>query len=138
MGVDRSQLQTLIRDLGAIPPAVRREFQPIVVRASQPVFAQMKANASWSTRIPRATTMRVSGGASAGVEFRVNAARAPHARPYEGLSGSPFRAPLWGDREWWYDHAARPFFYRALEQHADEVVEALGDGLMEIAARHGF
>lgn len=137
MGVDRGQLQLLIRDLGAIPPAVQRTLRPVVLEAGRPVLAQMRANASWSSRIPAATTMRASSKA-AGVEFRVSAAQAPHARPYEGLSGDPFRAPLWGDREWWYDHAARPFFYQAAEQGADAMVEKLGDAVMDVAHQHGF
>jgi len=137
MSVDRAQLQILIRDLGAIPPAVHRTLRPVVLDAGRPVLAQMRSNASWSSRIPAAISMRASGKA-AGVQFRVSAAQAPHARPYEGLSGSPFRAPLWGDREWWYPHDARPFFYRAVEEGADEVVERLGDAVEGAAARHGF
>lgn len=138
MSVDRSQLQALIRDLGAIPPAVRRMMRPAIVKAGRPVLGQMKTNASWSTRIPGATTMQTSSGGAVGVTFRVSAAKAPHARPYEGLSGDPFRAPLWGDREWWYDHAARPFFYRAVQEKADEIVDALGDAVMQAAREHGF
>lgn len=137
MSVDRSQLQILIRDLGAIPPAVHRVLRPVVLEAGQPILAQMRANAGWSSRIPGATSMR-SSGSSPGVEFRVSAAQAPHARPYEGLSGSPFRAPLWGDREHWYDHDARPFFYRAAEQGADALVERIGDAVMDVAGQHGF
>lgn len=137
MSVDRAQLQLLIRDLGAIPPAVNRTLRPAVLEAGRPVLMRMRANASWSTRIPGAISMRASG-ASAGVQFRVSAARAPHARPYEGLSGSPFRAPLFGDREHWYPHAARPFFYRAVEAEADQVANRLGDAVMAAAEQHGF
>jgi hypothetical protein len=137
MSVDRAQLQILIRDLGAIPPAVHRTLRPAVLEAGRPILAKMRANASWSTRIPAAISMRASGTAP-GVQFRVSAAQAPHARPYEGLSGAVFRAPLWGDREWWYDHAARPFFYSAAEQGADEVADRIGDAVMGVAAQHGF
>lgn len=137
MGVDRAQLQALIRDLGAVPPDLRREWRPAILKAGQPVLMQMKANASWSSRIPAATTMRASG-MSAGVEFRVNARRAPHARPLEGLSGDPFRHPVYGNREVWVSQPARPFFYRAVQDKADEVINALGDAVMAVAARHGF
>ncbi|GAA0347873.1 HK97 gp10 family phage protein [Actinoallomurus spadix] len=138
MAVDRSQLQALIRDLGQVPPAIRKELRPVVKQAAQPTLARMKSNASWSTRIPGAITMRAAN-TTIGVRFRVNAGRAPHARPYEndGNQGT-FRAPLWGDREHWYPHQARPFFYRAVEATADQVRDALGDAVMDIAARHGL
>lgn len=137
MSVDRAQLQILIRDLGAIPPDLHRTLKPAVLEAGRPILAKMRSNASWSSRIPGAISMRASG-TSAGVQFRVSAARAPHARPYEGLSGAVFRAPLYGDREHWYPHNARPFFYRAAAEGADQVVDRLGDAAMGAAARHGF
>jgi hypothetical protein len=140
MSVDRAQLEALIRDLGAIPPDVRREMAPIVRKAAEPVLSQMKANASWSTRIPGA--IRVTGGFGAsvtGVTFRVDAKRAPHARPYEhdGAEGT-FRHPVYGNRENWVSQAARPFFYRAVQQGAEQVTNAVADGVMEVAQRHGF
>lgn len=138
MSVDTGQLNALIRDLGELPPAVRKEARPALQAAAQPTLARMKSNASWSTRIPGAITMRVAN-TQIGVRFRVNAGRAPHARPYEhGGDPGTFRAPLWGDREHWYPHQARPFFYRAVEATADQVRDALGDAVMDIAARHGF
>jgi hypothetical protein len=138
MSVDRTQLQILIRDLGEVPPAVRRTLRPAVLEASQPILARMRAHASWSSRIPAAISVRQST-AAAGVQFRVSAARAPHARPYEndGNEGT-FRAPLWGDREWWYDHPARPFFYRSVTEGADGLVDHLGDAVMRAAEQHGF
>lgn len=138
MSVDRSQLEALIRDLGQVPPAVRREGRTAMKKAAEPTLTRMKSNASWSTRIPDATTMRVAN-TTMGVRFRVNAGKAPHARPYEndGNEGY-FRAPLYGDREHWFKHRARPFFYRAVEATADQVRDALGDAVMDIAARHGL
>lgn len=138
MSVDRAQLQILIRDLGAMPPAVRRTLRPAVLEVSRPVLARMRAHASWSSRIPAAISVRPSA-AAAGVEFRVSAARAPHARPYEhdGAEGI-FRAPLWGDREWWFPHQARPFFYRSVAEGAGEIVDHLGDAVMRVAEQHGF
>lgn len=138
MSVDRGGLVELINDLGAIPPDVRRELPAAVRKASQPVVGAMKTNASWSTRIPGAIRMTPSFSAGAGVTIRVNAGRAPHARPYEGLSGDPFRHPVFGDRENWVAQAARPFFYRAVEQHGAEVAEAVANSVVEVARRHGF
>jgi hypothetical protein len=137
MSVDRSQLEALIRDLGQVPPAFRKAARPAMLAAGRGVLEQMKANAGWSSRIPAAISM-TPAASTFGVRFRTDAARAPHARPYEGLSGDPFRAPLWGDREHWYPHAARPFFYRAVDEHANDVVEALGEALDQAAAETGF
>lgn len=138
MSVDDSQLKALIRDLGQVPAAVQRTMRPAILKAGQPVLAQMKSNASWSTRIPGAITMKPAGS-FAGVQFRVNSGPAPHARPYEHF-GEPgtFRAPLWGNREHWYPHRARPFFYRAVEEKADEVVNVLADAVMQAAEQHGL
>ena len=137
MSVNRSELHALIRDLGQLPPAFRKTARPHMLAAGSGVLAQMRANAGWSSRIPGAISMTASTSAF-GVRFRTDAGRAPHARPYEGISGDPFRAPLFGDREHWYPHAARPFFYRAVQEGAAGVVEALGEALDQAAHETGF
>jgi hypothetical protein len=137
VSVDRSQLQILIRDLGAIPPTVQRTLRPAMLKAGRPILQQMRSNASWSTRIPAAITMTASSGAP-GVKFRVNAAKAPHARPYEGLSGLVFRHPVYGNRENWVPQDARPFFYRAVDALSGQATEAIGDAVMDAARQHGF
>jgi hypothetical protein len=136
----RSELQRLIKDLGALPPDLRRELRPAIRKAAQPVLGQMRANSSWSSRIPAATRISTSlSGSRAGVTLRTNAARAPHARPYEhgGNSGN-FRHPLFGNRKSWVAQRARPFFYRAVDDGADGVRDAIGDTVVEVAKRHGF
>lgn len=139
MSVDRSQLQALIHDLGAIPSAARKTMRPAINRAGRLVLGQMRTNAAWSTRIPGAVSMRAATGGTVGVTFRVNATRAPHARPIEhdGQPGT-FRHPVYGNRKVWRDQAARPFFYRAVQDKADQVVEALGDAIEQAAREHGF
>jgi hypothetical protein len=137
MSVDRSQLEALIRDLGELPPAFRKAARPHMLTAGRGVLELMRSHASWSSRIPSAISMTASTTAM-GVRFRTDSARAPHARPYEGLSGDPFRHPLFGDRESWWDQAARPFFYRSVTEGAGQVVEALGEALDQAAAETGF
>jgi hypothetical protein len=138
MAVNRGELEDLIRDLGAIPPAVQKTMRPAVLEAGRPVLEQMKANASWSTRIPGATSMTASS-ASPGVTFRVNSTKAPHARPIEhdGQAGT-FRHPVYGNRKVWVSQVARPFFYRAVTEQADQVAERIGDAVMRVAEQHGF
>jgi hypothetical protein len=139
MGVDRSGLQQLIRDFGAVPPAVRREFRAGgMLRAARPALTEVRRRASWSSRIPAATTMTISSGARAGVTIRVDSGRAPHARPYEGLSGPVFRHPVYGNRHNWVPQEARPFFYSGVQAAAPQVAEAIADIVTAVAEQHGF
>ena len=143
MAVDRGALEDLIRDLGAVPPAVQRELRPALQKATQPTLQRIRQNGSWSMRIPDAVRISTSFGKTPGVTLRVDAGKAPGARPIEhdGQPGT-FRRPVYarGDRNtWtWRPQAARPFFYRAVEETADQVRDALGDALMGVAERHGF
>jgi bacteriophage HK97-gp10 putative tail-component len=140
MAISRVELQKLIDDFGEIPADLRRELPKAVKEAAKPMLGQMKANSAWSTRIP--SSIRLSGsfssGGGAGIRIIGGNANTPHAVLYEGLHGDPFRAPLYGDREHWYPHAARPFFYKAVNEKGAEVVEKVGDAVMEVVHRHGF
>lgn len=140
MASGRAELQKLIKDLGKIPPDLKRELRPAIRKAAQPVLGQMRANSSWSSRIPAATRISVGlSGSKAGVTLRTNAKRAPHARPYEhGGSAGNFRHPLFGNKKRWVAQRARPFFFNAADQRANDVRDSLGDTVVEIAKRHGF
>ena len=140
MSVDRSQLEALIGDLGELPPAFRKAARPHMLAAGRGVLELMRSHASWSTRIPAAISMTASS-TSIGVRFRTNAARAPHARPYEnGSLRNPdmVRHPLFGDRESWWQTPIRPFFFRSVAEGAAGVVEALGEAIDQAAAQTGF
>ncbi len=94
------ELAKLVADFGKIPLGVRRDLRPGIREATEPILSQAKANASWSTRIPRATRVKAAfGKRTAGVSIVVSAKRAPHARPYEH-DGEPgtFRHPVFGPR----------------------------------------
>jgi hypothetical protein len=139
MSIDRGQLQALIRDLGAIPPDLKRELRPGLRKAAQPALTRIRSNASWSSRIPGATKISTSFGNTPGVTIRVDSKAAPGARPIEhGGEPGKFRHPRWGDREHWYDQPARPFFYRGVEATADQIRDAVGDLVDGVARRHGF
>lgn len=145
MPVDADILK-LVADFRKIPPDLKRELRPALRKAAQPVLAEARARASWSTRIPGATS--IGTGLTArrvGVSIRVSARKAPHARPYEhgGRQGT-FRHPVFPDPtrtrgEWnWVAQRARPFLRPALWSKADEVAGEL-DGLVpSIARRHGW
>lgn len=140
MAIGRAELVKLIDDLGEIPPDLRGELRDGIKKAAEPVLMQARANASWSSRIPAATKISQSfGSSSTGVRLVVEAKQAPHARPYEGLSGDPFRHPVYGNPNiTWQPQAARPFFFRAVDQRGAEVTEAVGEIVMTVARRHGF
>jgi hypothetical protein len=140
MSVDRRELEDLIRDLGAVPPAVRRALRAGgMVRAGQPALLEVRRRAGWSTRIPGATTLTPSSGSRPGITIRVSAAQAPHARPYEH-DGSPgiFRHPYYGNRRKWVDQPARPFFYPGVAAAAPQVAEAVAEIVVGVAEQHGF
>jgi hypothetical protein len=137
----RAELQRLIRDLGSLPPDLRKELRPALRKAAHPVLMEMRSNASWSTRIPPATRIATSlaSASGAGVTLKVSSGPAPHARPYEhGGAAGNFRHPVFGNKKNWVPQRARPFFYRAVDDKANEVRDALGDTVVEVAARHGF
>src|SRR5262245_8082259 len=109
------QLAQLIDDLHEIPAEIRKELTPEFKKAAQPVLADARSRASWSSRIPGAMSVRARRSlARPGASIVVNTRRAPHARSYEGLNGArSFRAPLFGDRRHWFSHATRPFLLPA-------------------------
>jgi hypothetical protein len=122
----------LVDWLRSVPSEARSDVRKAVIAATREMRADMAARASWSSRIPRAITTRTSF-ARGSVELRVDARRAPHARPYEGIGtrGGTFRHPVFGsaydDRNgWtWVTQAARPFFFPTVDRHREKVRDAV-------------
>lgn len=135
MGVNRAELKKLIVDLSAIPDDMRGELDRDIRDGAEVILDEMHRRASWSTRIPGATTMRASGS---GADISTATATAPHAPLYEGLAGDPFRHPVYGNRNAWVDQAARPFFYGSVDDKAAEVDERVDRGIERVLHRHGF
>jgi hypothetical protein len=137
MASGQAQLQQLIADLGKIPPDLRKELRPAIKKGAEPILAKMRENASWSTKIPSATRISTYlGGSNPGVRIVTNSKRVPYAQLYEGPGN--FRAPLFGDREHWYAHRARPFFFRAVREKGDAVRDAVAEAIDVVVSRHGF
>jgi hypothetical protein len=110
VSVDLLNGPQVARQLASIAPEMRRGTTRAIVQGGAPIVAQAKANAAWSSRIPSAITMRTAySGRRAGIFIRVDSARAPHARPYEGVAGNgTFRHPVYGSDRW-VSQATRPF-----------------------------
>lgn len=125
MPIESARVDFFAEQLRRVPEESRRAVRAAIVDATRGVRADAARRASWSSRIPGAITMRVSF-TTARVEIRVNARRAPHARPYEGISGrTTFRHPVYGNRNVWVEQAARPFLRPAVDGRITEIRDAV-------------
>lgn len=124
---DSASVRALVADLGVLPGAIRAGLRQEFRQAGKVALDRARQNASWSSRIPAAISLRVSTSATgAGIALRVDSSRAPHARPYEGFGasrGGTFRHPVFGGPAW-ATQGVRPFLLPAVRQVAPEVVAA--------------
>lgn len=128
------------RDMRKLPPEARKAARPKLRQAGQIIQRKAQQNAAWSSRIPATVKVVTSFRANReGVTVRAGGPKAPHARPYEGLSsrGSTFRHPVYGN-DWWVTQAARPFLIPAAESSVGEVDAKARAVLDEAAAAIGF
>ncbi|MBO4272385.1 HK97 gp10 family phage protein [Microbispora triticiradicis] len=134
------EIRRVLNVFGPLPAEIRRELRPALRRVTEPVAAQARANASWSTRIPGAIRVTTSfTRKTAGVAITVSGRKAPHARSYEHL-GRPgsFRHPVFGNRDRWVSQAARPFLFSAVAGADGELVRETGRVVEAAARKHGF
>lgn len=90
-------LTKLSRDLKTVDKkfaaAVRKNIRVAAAEGGAELVAAVKASASWSTRIPAATSLAVTFSTrKAGARIKVDKKKAPHARPYEQGSKDTFDA----------------------------------------------
>jgi hypothetical protein len=163
---DRGRLADLgktIKELDKVhATAVRKELRRGVAEAGQGMVSAVKSAASWSSRIPGATSMQTSfGSRSAGVRVRVSATRAPHARPLEfgnknvpqpqhlstrhsAPPGRLLRHPVLPSRDqtrdqWvWVDMPTRPFFLAAIGARTPLIEARMRKVLDDVAEANGF
>lgn len=139
-----AELDKLIADFAKMPLDTRRKLRAEVRKVGAPVLDQVRANASWSSRIPAATSIKVGYSKSkSGATIVTSAKRAPHARPYEhdGVAGffrHPVNRPAARRRKPWVSQAARPFFYRAVSEAAPRVEDAYRELIMRVALENGW
>jgi hypothetical protein len=131
--------------LAGLPKDIQRELRPRIRTITELVAVQARANASAyptksggpSKRIPGAIGTRVSFGArTAGGAVVVNSAKAPHARPLEGLSsrGGTFRHPVFGTDKW-VSQATRPFLFESIIQTEREAVALIEQAVIAALPR---
>ena len=141
--------------------AVKRNLRKAVTEAGAEVTAAVKARASWSkgtvrpddkegkssgrTSIPAATSLAMSFGAEkVSVRVKVNAKKAPHARPLEfGTKGNPGsnRHPVFvkkGAKGKWVNQPTREFFFSAAEALTPTIERKIQTAIDTIAIEAGF
>lgn len=134
-------LRAALGELGNVPNEVRRELRANIADAGRVVLRDAQDEASWSTRIPGAMRMQArTSGHRIGVFIRVDATKAPHARPYEGLSDrrSTFRHPVFGDRDTWVSQEQRPFLAPSAARGRAGLQQAAIDAIQKAARSRGF
>lgn len=134
------EIRWFAQQLGKMPKDIRQDLRPKLKTIGQAALASVRARAAWSTRIPSATRLSIGlSKSNPGIAISVNKKRAPHARPYENNdSDGTFRAPLFGNRDRWFAHAARPFLVRGARPHFERVDEDIKTVIDEAARKAGF
>lgn len=126
--------------MASIPKDARKNLRRELRKAAGPLLREIRSNASWSTRIPRATRISTRfSRRNPGVTIRTSARSAPHARPYENL-GRPgtFRHMVFGHRDRWVTEPARPFFFPAVQRHRGNVRKATLTAIQDAARQNGY
>lgn len=139
--VDQAELRKLVADLKELEGGKKQvaALRKNLKAAAEPMAAQVRANASWSTRIPDAVGVQVrfTGKNKVGVSIFVSRKKAPHARPIEnGGRGGTFTHPAFGQGS--VEQPARPFFFNQLANQMPAVQKAVVDAMDEAARSAGF
>jgi len=140
-GSDFSDIANLVADLGQLTPEMRKAMRAQMLRAGKGALTDAKSKASWSSRIPGAISLGVRTNANnVGVFLRVNADKAPHARPFEGITDrrATFRHPVFGDREVWVEQTTRPFLAPAVQDAKPAVMTGLRAAVQDAARAANF
>jgi len=136
------EFQKLQRDLYRMGPASRRRLAKTFRDAGDPMLVSARARAYWSSRIPGAISVTATVGTNdrIGVQLRISAAKAPHARSYEGIEGNAtFRHPVFGhiDRRWPTENT-RPYGWPAVRVAAGRIQPAIEAAFADAARECGF
>ncbi|GII88277.1 hypothetical protein Ssi03_62670 [Sphaerisporangium siamense] len=151
-----AELRLFIKQLGKMPTDIRQDLRPKLKGIGQAALFSVRFQASWSTRIPRATRLQIGlSKRNPGIAIVVNKNQAPHARPFEN-GGQPgtFRHPVFWPRERkvvfgverpdarirdrWVNQTARPFLAKGARPHFAEVDRELKDVVDAAARKAGF
>ena len=132
-------MKILATRLGMMPAELRPRVRAALKVSGESMRSRAAAQATWSTRIPKALKTRTRfAGSRPGVWVAASRNIAPHARPYEGITGNAtFRHPTL-DPEKWVTQSTRPFLVPAVEATNDEAIRAAIDALDGAVRAAGF
>ncbi len=125
--IDVSELRQLSTALKKVEPKLQKQFFKDLNAGGQIVAARAKANASFSSRIPKTIKVRRRG---VSVSVVAGGPGAPDAAPFEnrGESGT-FRHPVFGNTQVWVDQQAHPFLAPAGRDSIPQVVGSIRAGV---------
>lgn len=144
MPLEFTGVSELARALGTLPTEIRAALKPAVLKAAEVIGQQAEQNASFSSYIPGAVSVQASFAQSGGgAVVRVVERGYPHAgevRVYEGngVSPTPFRHPVYGNKEAWAVGMTHPFLGPALEEREDEAVAVIAEAVVAVAHASGL
>lgn len=137
----KNDLADLIGDLGGkMPKEIKAKIRPLLRKTGQQALVAVRGNASWSTKIPRATRLQISlAGKRPGVAVVTRRKDAIHARPLEH-QGRPGRVrhPLFGDRKTWVTQPAKPFMTQEAPHWQEAVRDGIRDAIDQVARSSDF
>jgi hypothetical protein len=135
-----SAIRRMIRQHGRFPEDLRKGLRVGMKEIGQPLLADARRRASWSTRIPRALRLATSfTKKQAGLSIVANRKIAPHARAYEGITGTAeFRHPVFNDRQTWVTQSTRPFVVPAADLHGRRTVVMVNNAVDAAAQAAGY
>jgi hypothetical protein len=138
MPLDAHEFRQAYLELKFAGDGLEKDLREGIKWAGQGAVEAVKAESSFSRKIPPATRLKISFAArGAGISVVVNAAQAPNARPINhGGRGGVFRHPVFGHRDRWVDQAAHPFINAAA--NAPSIEEGLRQVLDHVAFHAGF
>lgn len=137
--VEAPDLLQLKRDLAGVDKTLVAGLRKALKTAADPVKRLVQSNARFSQRIPKAVTIGTSFTKRlTGVYVRINARRAPHARPINNDDrAGTFRHPVHGNRDVWVTQQAVPLF-AGVDRETHDVEGAVLDVMDKVARQAGF
>lgn len=132
IAADTSGLARLARDLRRASPEAWKAYRVAVRVAAEPVLADARSRASFSSRIP--DSMRIRVMSTGNVKIVAGGDAAPDAAPIENRGKGFVRHPTFGRRgagEWTTKNSHPAYLAPALDAHRDEVLTAIEAAVYE-------
>jgi hypothetical protein len=135
--VGYGEVTTFRAQLQQVPPQLRLGLSKNIRIAGGRFVTALQSAYSWSTRIPGAVSQRVgfAGGRSGGVTVRIDAKRAPHARPLALPNNGVFnRHPVYGGPAW-VNQPMRDSFFPTVRAAEPMVVQQVQTAISDVFRR---